>query len=250
MQPISVLPPAGPTPGRTLGAVLRKRAAERPDDRAYVFVPSSGHSESEPLTYAQLDRRARAVAAYLGTVAAPGSRVLLAFPTGADFAGAVFGCLLAGMVAVPVQVPAGAEAEHVERALRACTPAVLLAEPEWAHEWRDLADTAKVHVAEADGLSVGAQPASWLAGRWRPVGVMPGSAAYLRYVPEEGRDETWEAAFTHSDVLATLSMLSRTSRLGLDDRHLGWLAGVHGLELVWQVLLPVYEGRTAHTPVP
>lgn len=265
MQSMSVLPPAAPNPGRTLGTVLRRRAVEQPDDVAYVYVPSSSRATPWSLTYAQLDQRARAVAVRLGSVTAPGSRVMLAFPTGPDFAGALFGCLLAGMVAVPVEVPpldvrpldvpsasvpsaeapSAGDGDAVEAAARACGPEILLTEPHRAFEWKGRLPGG-VTVVESDGLSVGAEPAAWLAERWRPVGVMPRSAAYLRHVPGGG----FEAAFTHTDILTTLGMLSRTSRLGLDERHLDWLAGVHGLELVWRTLLPVYEGRTSWTAVP
>ena len=44
--------------------LLRRRAAEQPDDRAYVFLSEKGTEEAE-LTFAELYRRAGVVAAYL-----------------------------------------------------------------------------------------------------------------------------------------------------------------------------------------
>lgn len=238
MQSTTALPPTASADGRTLGAVLRKRAAEQPADLAYVFVSGSARREGRPLAYSRLDRQARAFAAHLGEVAPPGSRVLLVFPHGGDLAGGFFGCLLAGMVAVPLPMPVAGDAGSVPPALEACRPELLLTRPEWAGEWRGLES---VRVAEADGLRVGGAPTSRLAEHWRPVGVMPNAPAYLRYRPGESA----EAVFTHADLLATLFMLSSVERLGLGMPCLSWLAGVHGLAPVWRLLLPVYQGRTA-----
>ncbi|GGP00127.1 AMP-binding protein [Wenjunlia tyrosinilytica] len=226
MHPLTVAPPPAPGPGRTLGALLSRRADARPDARPY---PDLG------ITYAELRLRARSVAAYLGSVTPPGSRVLLAYPAGEGFAVALFGCVMAGMVAVPVPLTEAVGVAQVERAAVSCAPRVLLTTPGCAYEVGCLGG---VRVVVADGAHVDGESMAGLAERWRPVGVMPSSPAYLRHVPE-GRGE---AEFTHEDILVTLLMLARTARLGLDERHLGWLADVHGLEPGWRVLLPVYRG--------
>src|SRR5208282_1418667 len=57
------------------------------------------------LTHAQVDRRARAIAARLQDMGLAGQRVLLAYPHGLDFITGFFGCLYAGCVAVPTYLP-------------------------------------------------------------------------------------------------------------------------------------------------
>src|SRR5947209_1966710 len=79
--------------------VLRKRAAERGEKRAYSFI--SGGNEAESLTFAQLDERARAIAARLQQFQARGERALLLYPSGTDYISAFYGCIAAGVVAVP-----------------------------------------------------------------------------------------------------------------------------------------------------
>ena len=59
----------------------------------------------EPLTWGELDRRARAIAAALTEAGAAGERALLLYPPGLDYLAAFFGCLYAGTVAVPVYPP-------------------------------------------------------------------------------------------------------------------------------------------------
>src|SRR2546421_9777554 len=79
--------------------LLHHRAAKQPDDRAYIFLSDQGNEEAV-LTFAELARRASEVAARLahGQI---GDRALLLFGPGLDFILAYFGCLLAGILAVP-----------------------------------------------------------------------------------------------------------------------------------------------------
>jgi acyl-CoA synthetase (AMP-forming)/AMP-acid ligase II len=89
---------------RTLNDLLRQRAGETPERIAYTFLPEGEDTEQE-ITYEQLDRRARAIAAYLQSCAQPGARVLLLFPPGLDYIVALFGCFYSGMIAVPAYPP-------------------------------------------------------------------------------------------------------------------------------------------------
>src|SRR5690349_1316065 len=84
--------------------VLLRRACEHPDRVAYRFL-EDGEEEGGSLTYAELDRRARAVAAFLQREGGAGERALLLFPPGLDFVVSFLGCLYAGTVAVPAYPP-------------------------------------------------------------------------------------------------------------------------------------------------
>jgi len=68
---------------------------------AYIDL-ENGETESARLTYAQLDQQARAIAPYLQSLGASGTRVLLTFPLsdGLAFTAAFFGCLYSGAIAV------------------------------------------------------------------------------------------------------------------------------------------------------
>ena len=76
-----------------------------PHQVAYTFLPD-GETEDGCLTYAQLDQKARAIAALLQEHGAqPGERVLLLYPAGLEYICGFLGCLYAGMVAVPSYPP-------------------------------------------------------------------------------------------------------------------------------------------------
>src|SRR5262245_13054041 len=91
------------TASSTLVQLLRRRAIEQPDDTAFVFL-QSGETESDRLTFATLDARARAIAAELPRRGS-GGRATLPYPPGLDFVSALSGRLYAGVAAVPAQVP-------------------------------------------------------------------------------------------------------------------------------------------------
>src|SRR5262245_4858117 len=88
----------------TLVDLLRWRALHQSDRRAYTFL-MDGETDEVPLTYGELDRQARAIGAMLQRVAAPGERALLLYPPGPEYIAAFFGCLYAGVVAVPAYPP-------------------------------------------------------------------------------------------------------------------------------------------------
>src|SRR5258706_15517697 len=88
----------------TLVELLRSRAVDQADVRAFTFLDDKG-AESETLTYLELDRKARAIAAHLQRCGARGTPVLLLYPPSLEFIAAFFGCLYAGALAVPAYPP-------------------------------------------------------------------------------------------------------------------------------------------------
>jgi acyl-CoA synthetase (AMP-forming)/AMP-acid ligase II/thioesterase domain-containing protein/acyl carrier protein len=88
----------------TLTHLLQTRAHQQPNQLAYRFLKNCKTPTSQ-LTYRQLDQQAKAIAAYLQTQLSPGSRVLLVYPQSLDAIAALFGCLYAGVIAIPAPAP-------------------------------------------------------------------------------------------------------------------------------------------------
>lgn len=84
--------------------VLPRTAAVRKDYIAYRYLPD-GESEGPRLSYADVERRCCSVAAAIGDAAGPGERALLLYGPGLEFVTGYFGCLRAGVIAVPVYPP-------------------------------------------------------------------------------------------------------------------------------------------------
>ena len=64
----------------TIVDLLRQRSAYRPHDRAFTFLVD-GEQEELNITYAELDRKARTLGAWLQASGMTGKRVLLLFPS-------------------------------------------------------------------------------------------------------------------------------------------------------------------------
>lgn len=112
------------------------RADEKPDRTAYVFL-QDGENESGRLTFAQLDRRARAVAAKLQSLGMTGERALLLYPPGLDYIVGFFGCLYAGVVAVPASPPARRQRSRLLAVFNDAAPAVIMTTTDLAVKFRN-----------------------------------------------------------------------------------------------------------------
>jgi acyl-CoA synthetase (AMP-forming)/AMP-acid ligase II len=84
----------------SLVQLVRERARADPDNVAFTFL-TDGESSAETLTYGELDARACAIAAVLLQHDARGQRALLLYAPSLDYILAFFGCLYAGVIAVP-----------------------------------------------------------------------------------------------------------------------------------------------------
>ena len=88
----------------TIVDVLRFRAETQRDQIAYRFL-ADGEEERGTLTYGELYRRARQVAGELQRKSAVGQRALLLDSSESDYIITFFGCLCAGVIAVPIYAP-------------------------------------------------------------------------------------------------------------------------------------------------
>ncbi|GAA6624134.1 hypothetical protein NUACC26_099590 [Scytonema sp. NUACC26] len=95
----------------TIVEVLRARNSRTPHTQAFTFL-EDGETLESTLSYHELDRRSRAIAAQLQTLGLSGERAILLYPPGLDYLSAFFGCLYAGVVAVPAYPPVTPTKSH------------------------------------------------------------------------------------------------------------------------------------------
>jgi acyl-CoA synthetase (AMP-forming)/AMP-acid ligase II/acyl carrier protein len=89
---------------QTFVHLLQDRSQTHLDQTAYFFL-GDGEIVTGQLTYQQLHERAKTIATYLQERMSPGDRALLLYPQGLDFIEAFFGCLYAGVIAIPAYPP-------------------------------------------------------------------------------------------------------------------------------------------------
>src|SRR4028118_1465063 len=88
----------------TVVKLLRYRALHQTQQLSFTFL-QEGETASASWTYEALDRLSRAIASQLQVMNLSGERALLLYPPGLDYLAAFFGCLYAGVVAVPAYPP-------------------------------------------------------------------------------------------------------------------------------------------------
>src|SRR5690349_19961704 len=102
---------------RSFAELPRLHAVERPE-QLFVRFLTSGEADGpeQRLTYGGLDRAACTIGARLQ--GSSGARALLHYPPGVSFVTGFFGCLYAGVIAVPAYPP---ELGLLDRALQRLT---------------------------------------------------------------------------------------------------------------------------------
>jgi 8-amino-7-oxononanoate synthase len=194
------------------------------------------------LTYAQMDRRARAIAAELQDRGFGGERVLLVYPPGLDFIAGFFGCLYAGCVAVPTYPP---------RRRRAGDRFQSIASDSGARVALSTAAAVSQYSAMGD-LHAGPGPVQWIAGdeisdatadRWKPAGTTIETLAMLQYTSgSTGRPKG--VMLTHGNLCSNSRAIREAFGLTAGDIGTFWLPTYHDMGLVGGILSPLYAGGT------
>ena len=214
---------------------LREHAAERPCDTAFVHLTDGGTLQAS-MTYAQLDRRARAIAAHLQDMLLAGRNVVLAYPTGLEFIAALFGSLYAGCVAVPVYPPRTRTLERF-RALIGDAEAALV-----------LGTTATLDCLKASSGPVIAvrcvatdelEDAS--ADHWTEHDPDPDSLAVIQYT-SGSTSRPKGVMLSHANLLANARAICDAFEVGYDTKCVFWLPACHDMGLIGGVFVPAYYG--------
>ncbi|HEV2852271.1 MAG TPA: amino acid adenylation domain-containing protein [Thermoanaerobaculia bacterium] len=229
------------TLGATLVEVLRSRAERQGGDLAYTFLLDGERAEAH-LTYAELDRRARGLAATLAREGiGGGERVLLLYPPGLDYIAAFFGCLYAGAVAVPAYPPRSRRPSARLTSIQesAGAKAVLSTTAVLSGLDRQLPRRPGVLWLAAEGaeLEKGAE-------EWRDPRVEEEALAFLQYT--SGSTAAPKGVMLrHANLLANLEQIRLSFAQTPAERTVIWLPPYHDMGLIGGILTPLYTGNTA-----
>ncbi|MFF6850509.1 fatty acyl-AMP ligase [Streptomyces antimycoticus] len=226
-------------------ALIRENALTAPHAPAIIFVRDpSMEGGDETWSYGRLDHEARKIAGWLQRRYAPGTRVLLLYPEGPEFAAAFVGCLYASMIAVPSSLPG--QYQHQRRRVDS------IAED---------ASVAVVLTCHAASASVGdwavSQPAQGLrwavtdgpefsdsdAEAWRLRGMDQDTLALLQYT--SGSTSTPKGVMvSHGNLLHNSEILCRPFGLDRTTRFGSWIPQYHDMGLLAILLPPLLLGGT------
>jgi acyl-CoA synthetase (AMP-forming)/AMP-acid ligase II len=234
----------------TIVELLRYRAQFQPDGHAYTFL-IDGRKPTPPLSYGELDRSARAIAALLQKYQAKGERALLLYPQSLQVVAAFCGCLYAGVIAIPVPPP---ESGRLKRTLPRLGSIVKDANATFAlttNSILELIANVKEDFPEFEQMrwitheSIDLE----LAENWQDPQIDKEQLAYLQYT--SGSTATPKGVMlSHFNLMHHAGYLQTACGYDPDSITINWMPYFHDYGLVEGITVPLYNGTPCYLMSP
>ncbi len=255
----------------TFVELLRQRARVQPDRVAYTFL-TDRKTKQERITYAELDLRARAIAAYLQNIGAVGQRALLLYPPGLDYIAGFLGCLYAGVVAVPAYPPNPAQLKRTLPRLQAIVQDAQATVALTTKQILSMVSLLKVQAKVTDSFdkvalvrkaleifkpvrepsldTKGLSALHWLAtdtlepgleDDWKEPDIRSDTLAFLQYT-SGSTGSPRGVMLSHAHLLYNSALIRTGFEMTPDCEGVIWLPMYHDMGLIGGVLQPLYVG--------
>ncbi|AMA57433.1 non-ribosomal peptide synthetase [Bradyrhizobium sp. CCGE-LA001] len=218
---------------------LREHAALRPEKVALRFL--EGDDVAGELTFATLDARIRALAAWLQQMGGAGERAVILLPSGINYAVAFYACLYSGVIAVPAYPPEGGPERYAGRLhciLRDAAPRFILVETALGGLIEAaLPELGDVHLVAVDTISPD------LAADWRETRPAADAIAFLQYT-SGSTSQPKGVCVSHGNLAANERAIEAACGGMPDDVFVSWLPLYHDMGLIGGLLNPLFTGFT------
>lgn len=220
-------------PAGSFAELLTFHREQRGEQRAFTFL-RDGETEELVLTYGELYQRAVVLARGLHGRGLAGERVLLLEANGADFIVLLCACLLAGVVAVPLNPPATRRlAERIQKVAADCRPAaVLRGNRGTGHE--------PIFCAGQQLPEIIADETHGFAAMTLPP-VRTDAPAVLQYTSGSTGDPKG-VVLTQNNLMTNCRLIAQAMATGADDVVVCWLPLLHDMGLIGSVIHVLYYG--------
>ena len=218
----------------------RWRADNQASRPAYYFL-RDGIAPDGSLTYAALDKHARAIAGFLQSHARFGDRVLLLYPPGLHFVRAFLGCLYAGVLAVPAPpLDPLRMKQSLQRLKGIANDAQVTC----------VLTTAEIANAAERARFSGEDPTDWYvvddagddwARQWRRPDLTADHVAYLQYT-SGSTSAPRGVMVTHRSLLHHCGYMTKSGGYDAQSVTLSWMPHFHDYGLVKGILHPLVAG--------
>src|SRR5262245_27660409 len=219
---------------QTLLSLLLEHTKAHPDRNAFVFHPEAGPSQVR--TWETLATRARAIAARLRARSPMARRALLLFPSGMEYVDAIFGCVAAGIAAVPAYPPDPMRLQRslprLEAILDDCRPDLVLTTKAIAQL---IAFTPELQrLCPCDVVATNDVPEVEAAG-WTEPNIGGDSEAIIQYTSGSTRSPRG-VVLRHHHILANTAIFAEHLGLGPATVCLMWLPLYHDMGLIGGIM--------------
>jgi len=224
---------------KTLVELLRLQAKNHPNKRVFTFL-RNGEDDEVHITYHELDQRARLIAAKLQEQDAKGQRALLLYPPGLEYIAAFFGCLYAGVVAVPAYPPRlNRPAPRIHAIIADSQAEIALTSPEILESIEKRFEH-EPELEDLDWFDTNQIPV-WLKSEWQEPTIETDTLAFLQYT--SGSTSIPKGVMlSHRNLLYNLEQFSRGFQLAPDEYNISWLPSYHDMGLIGSIMGTIYNG--------
>ncbi|WP_392535598.1 AMP-binding protein [Nostoc sp. C117] len=222
----------------TLVELLQYRLEYQTHHNTYTFL-KDGETETEYLNYQQLEQKARAIGAYLQSLNAYGTRVVLLYPPGLEFIAGFFGCLYAGAIAVPTYLP------RPDQTLNRLDAIVTDAEAELAFTTTALVNYLQSRFAEnpklvALKLIATDNITNIIDADWHQPEINTDTLAFLQYT-SGSTGAPKGVMISHGNIMHNLAMNAACNDLHSSSPTITWLPFSHNTGMLTGVVQPLYS---------
>ncbi|MFP6613718.1 MAG: beta-ketoacyl synthase N-terminal-like domain-containing protein [Pirellulales bacterium] len=221
--------------------LLRHRAQHQANDVAFKYL-IDGEDEELNVTYAELDASARAVATWLESRGLANKRALLLYPSGMEFVTAFFGCLYAGVIAVPTNPPSrNAKLSRIEAIVDAADAKVALTTLEILGRVEPvLSESPRLSKLPWHATDDEAEPSA--ADDWKMPDVSSDTLAFLQYT--SGSTGTPKGVMlSHDNLMHNSAVINLAFENTRSVMGVFWLPNFHDMGLIGGILQPLYMCR-------
>ncbi|PLZ94164.1 non-ribosomal peptide synthetase [Fischerella muscicola CCMEE 5323] len=223
----------------TVVDLLRDRSITQPHQTAFTFL-EDGETQESSLTYHELDRRSRAIASQLQALNLKGERALLLYPPGLDYLSAFFGCLYAGVVAVPAYPPQNkrkapriqAISTDAQASIALTTTAIL---PTLQSILAQQTNLENIRWLVTDNL------AQDLEDSWQQPDINADTIAFLQYT-SGSTGIPKGVMLSHGNLLHNAAATYQFMGHSPNSKFVSWLPVYHDMGLIGGILQPLYGG--------
>ncbi|MBN8524723.1 MAG: fatty acyl-AMP ligase [Planctomycetes bacterium] len=221
----------------TLAHHLHRNADGMPDKVAFTFLADGEDIESE-LTFGELRDRAQIIARQLIRLGLTGEAVVLFHPPGREFIVAFCACLMAGVVAVPLQPPTTRRLlERARAVFDDCSASAVLTTAAGVAGVESLVAARGLHLIATDAPMAAGEDDS------RPVVIQPTAAAVLQYT-SGSTGSPKGVVITHGNLVSNSALIGEAFATRPTDVGVNWLPLLHDMGLIGNVVHVIHQGIT------